>query len=647
MELTLNRISVLSGEVVDQIAAGEVVERPLHLVKELLENALDAGASELLVQYGQGGRFIAVEDNGIGIHPKDLALSLARHATSKIADADDLWSLKTFGFRGEALSAIASVSQLELTSRSKGSETAFSVTSSFGGLSPVTEAPGNFGTRVVVSRLFENLPARLKFMKSDSSEHSQIRQVVRALALANSHCAFELKEAGKHEADLSLPRGQSFLDRAALLLGVRLFLAEGEYEGVHVEAAFSSPSEVLRQSRQIWIFVQGRWVQDRSIQTAVLESYRSLLMHGEFPYVAIRIGVDPSKVDVNIHPTKSQVKFESPSSVFRAVTHVLRQAIERAPWRAPALPTESQMMTTTAITAATTTDAWEGAQGAAGMATGAASGTGTATDHNARVKEALENYSNANQKQSLRYQLSDFVRPYGAMSKQSPEIRTQNQRLAGQQIPLQGRASADLASRPIARYQDLVVIGQLNRTYIVCQSTDRMVLVDQHAAHERIAFERLMQVFRMQSGTIESQELLIPRLIELDTELIEALLASSSELERIGIGLEQMAPRTIAVQRVPTLLKPDVLDRSLEAFARGVVEHGASLFFETAIKDVFATMACHSVVRAGDVMEIVEMKELLKQMDEFPLSGYCPHGRPVSLDISFSQIERDFGRLGS
>jgi DNA mismatch repair protein MutL len=309
-------IKILSSEVVDQIAAGEVVERPSHLLKELMENSLDAGATQIEVDVDEGGKKIRVSDNGKGIHFEDLSLVCARHATSKISDADDLWKLHTFGFRGEALASISSVSRLKITSRRHEATQAYALENHFGKEQKPFPAGREPGTTVEVEELFSNVPARLKFLKSDSAEITQIKSVVKALALANPAVEFKLKQQGK--ILLFFPFVPDLLSRAKNVLDIKdVFYVQREYQGYRLEMVYSSPQTTTGNSKQIWIFVQNRWVADRTIQAALMESYRSLLMHGEYPFVVIKLHVPESTVDVNIHPTKSQVKFVDSSQIFK------------------------------------------------------------------------------------------------------------------------------------------------------------------------------------------------------------------------------------------------------------------------------------------------------------------------------------------
>ena len=619
-------IEELRSEVVDQIAAGEVVERPAHLVKELVENALDADAKDIEVEFDEGGRRVRVSDDGTGIRPSDLKRALQRHATSKISVADDLWRLSSYGFRGEALASIAAVSRIELVSRPKAESVAHRVSAEFGTIKAIEPSAGNLGTSVHIESLFENVPARLKFMKSETAETAQVKAVLKATALSRPDVGFRLKTKGR--VDLQFPVASGFLARARSVLGVKLYETAGEFEGLKVEAVFSGPEDVLGNGKGLWFFVQGRWIQDRSLQAAVVEAYRGLLMHGEYPIAAVKIVVPDGEVDVNISPTKSAVKFRDPSRAFRAVSRTLRSALELAPWMQ------------------------DGTRGAA-TASGAVPAMRDVSAVSAGVKSAVSQYSNQYAMGSTvrgeARAVSEFTHPYRAKTEESvasgPEERS-NVEIArfpgGEDILPMATESSPAPDPHRGKWSSLKVIGQAGLTYLVCEDGDRLIFVDQHAAHERVAYERLMRAWR--EGGIEAQALLIPLVIELEPESLEALLLQTQALAKMGFSIEAMGPRSLAVSSFPALLKESAVKSGLEELAARTLERGGSFVVEEKIGDVFARMACHSVVRAGQALAFEQMRSLLEQMDEFPLSSFCPHGRPVSVEYPYARLERDFGR---
>ncbi len=598
----MSSIQVLSPDVVNQIAAGEVVERPSHLVKELLENSLDANSTQIQIDVNFGGKFIKITDNGDGITKEDLPLALQRHATSKITQTNDLWNLSTYGFRGEALASVAAVSKLTLMSKAKKAKSAFQIKSDFGLISDVMPSSIDQGTQLTVDALFENVPARLKFLKSDSAELAQIRNVIRALSLVYPHVEFKLIENGKLDLFFKAqPDANDISVRASQVLGLdRIFVQENRYKSYIVKAYFSSPHDTQKTSKNIWIFAQKRWIQDRGLQAAITEAYRSLLMHGEYPQVVIDLECAPDLIDVNIHPTKSQVKFQEASEAFRAVHGAVRQGLELAPW----VPKVS------------------GAQG-------------STTSEPANYNFVREMNPQMQVQDQTRF--TDLGSSLG-----NTQFKTKLNML--EQLSQLKMDSSPVIETNISNgfWSGLQVLGQLNLTYLVCQKNDRMILVDQHAAHERVAFEKLMRKWK--GGHIDQQDFLFPLAIDMSPEKVEALLAKTQDISKMGIEIESLGPNVIGVKSAPLFVKEAALPKIFDKMATDLNDYGGSYSLEKSIADLFATMACHSVVRAGQSLSQAEMVELLKSMDEFPLSSFCPHGRPVSVEFTFNDIEKQFGR---
>lgn len=639
-EKSTGAIHFLNSEVIDQIAAGEVVERPAHLVKELVENALDAGSSSIEVEYDQGGRRVRVTDDGSGISEKDLALALARHATSKINVANDLWSLSTFGFRGEALSSIGAVSRLTLASRVTSSPMASKVTAEFGRIGAVQPIGGNVGTTILVEELFANVPARLKFMKTEGGESAQIKATLRALALANENVEFRVRTKGK--IDSVWPKAENFLERAKTLLGIEnLYSNHFEYEGFRAEVVFASPHNVAGNARNILIFVQGRWVQDRGLQAAVIDAFRGLLMHGEYPIAVVRLTAPVGDVDVNIHPTKSQIKFRDAQAPFRAVNRALRDGIEKAPWLEQSSGTESSRKVSVAELTRPYNSGHSPSEDEVAVAVNQQiipEPTPSGSIANAPV-HSIGRFEGAEFDAVMFRQKQDFGTHLNSSTIRAGDVTI---------IPDVQSPPSPVHGFPVGKSGDgvwsrLQVIGQADLTYIIAQNDKGIVLVDQHAAHERVAYERLMRSWL--SGSADVQALLIPLPIELEPDGAEALLSIASELEGLGVTLDQVGPQAVAVRSRPTLISDKALKVTLMSLAREIVERGGSFKLEKKIGDLCASMACHSVVRAGQSLSVEQMKSLLVQMDEFPLSSFCPHGRPVSVEYPFAKLERDFGRI--
>lgn len=604
-------IQILPAEVVDQIAAGEVVERPSHLVKEIVENSLDAGAKKILVEFSEGGRTVKVTDDGKGLLPDELPKALDRFATSKISTADDLWKLRTFGFRGEALASISAVSHLTLTSRPADQTQAHQLISIFGQRRSVDPIGGSPGTSVLVEKLFENIPARLKFMKSDSAEHTAIKNTLKALALSHPAVEFKIQETGRLVA--YWPATASRIERAQQILEIKpLYEGHAQRENVRAHVVFADPHHVAKTSRNIWLFAQNRWIQDRSLNAAVMEAYRSLLMHGEFPMAVAWVETEPDFIDVNIHPTKSQVKFQDPSLAFRAVQGALREALEKAPWIKPE----------------------ERASYLAPARPGGEVRSETPVFQNMTFQD-----QQIDRTQFARKEFAPATGPAPAYVVEPTMERV----LETLQTAAVARAEQSSAPSAGTYWSSLEVLGQANQTYLICQARDKLVFVDQHAAHERVAFEKLMSAWR--GGRIDIQEQLIPLAIDLSPDKVEALLKFTQDLEKLGVFIEMLGPGTIGVKAAPLFIKDSVLSKVLDQMAHDIVEQGGSFSLERAVGDICATMACHSVVRAGQTLSPDQMRSLLEEMDQFPLSSFCPHGRPVSVEYPFYKLEKDFGRI--
>lgn len=613
MQIPPMSIQILPPEVVDQIAAGEVVERPAHLVKELVENSIDAGATRVHVEFFDGGRIVKVIDNGKGMAPEDLPKALERFATSKISKTDDLWSLRTFGFRGEALASISAVSKLTLTSRRAGDEQAHQLICEYGKKSDIDKVGGSQGTTILMENLFDNTPARLKFLKSDAAENTAIKTTLKAMALSHFDVEFRIQENGKLVS--FWPACKSRKDRVEQILEIKpLYEGEAVRENVRAYAVFADPHTVAKTAKNIWLFAQNRWIQDRSLQAAVNEAYRSLLMHGEYPIAVVWVETDPDCVDVNIHPTKSQVKFQDPSLAFRAVAASVRGTLEQAPWikrgeatpHAPA-PTPVAMPTT-----------------------------------------SMPQQNLSFQDKSLdvtQFQKKEFHFPTSKVQESQGTYQSLAAAAASREsfAPAGAPGPQNASEAPLGYWSSLEVLGQANLTYIVTQARDKIVFVDQHAAHERVVFEKLMTAWK--GGKIDIQDFLFPLAIDMSPEKVEGLLAMAKEIERLGVHIEALGPGTVGVKAAPLMIKESSLSTVLDKMASEIVEQGGSYSLERTVGDICATMACHSVVRAGQALSLDQMRNLLRDMDLFPLSSFCPHGRPVSVEYPFYKLEKDFGRI--
>jgi DNA mismatch repair protein MutL len=617
------RIRQLRPETINRIAAGEVIERPASVVKELVENALDAGASDIEVVTAAGGiSLIRVTDNGGGMGAADLGLAVERHATSKLAD-DDLFNIATLGFRGEALPSIGAIAHLAVASRPRGASAAHEIVVDRGAKEAVRPAALNAGTRVEVRELFSATPARLKFLKSERAENMAISEVVKRLAMAHPMVGFSLTTGER--AGLKLPAQppgpEGHLARLGRIMG-REFLADAlaidiEREGVRVTGFAGLPTLHRPDPGQQYLFVNGRPVKDRLLIGAVRAAYGDLVPKMRHPLLALNVALPPREVDVNVHPSKAEVRFRDSGRVRSLVAGALRAALDAAGHRATV---------------------------AGGLA---------AADVLAKGSDP----AGLTPCQDRAVPRSDRGRhSYGHLPMGSdPQGLTPNRGFAEDwQAPLDGLTapSADAsasAAPPLAELLDRplgAARAQLHETYIVAQTRNSVVIVDQHAAHERLVYERLKAA--LADGGVARQALLIPEVVDLDGDEAAALAEAAPELEQLGLALETFGPGAVLVREVPALLaggdiKGLVRDLAREAQGEGECEGEGGLLKER-LEAVCAAMACHGSVRAGRRLTPEEMNALLRAMEATPRSGQCNHGRPTYVELKLADIERLFGR---
>jgi len=602
----------LSEGIVNRIAAGEVVERPASVVKELVENALDAGATRIeIVTDGGGRRLIRVGDDGAGMTRDDLALAVERHATSKLPN-DDLLDIRTLGFRGEALPSIGAVARLTITTRHGGEPHGWAITVDGGRKAQVKPGPLGEGTRVEVRDLFYATPGRLKFLKSDRSEGEAIREVVRRLAMSRPDVAFTL--AGEERAPVTwaaaLPGASGRLARLADILGGEFRANAVEVRGgdarLAVEGFAALPTLTRANSLGQYLFVNGRPVRDKLLIGVVRAAYADYLPRDRHPVVALFVTLDPREVDVNVHPAKAEVRFRDGGLVRGVLIRALQEALAREGQRAA---TTGGSATVAAFRPAALprhgTWDWRHSPARPSDARGVSL---TARDHGvAGVAEAAQ----------------------AAFDVGGPA--------ADARVDVRVDAEPDLLDRPLGAAR-----AQVHETYIVAQTRDGIVIVDQHAAHERIVYERLKAA--LASAGIARQILLIPEIVELDPADVERLNARAGELARYGLAIEPFGPGAVAVRETPSLLG----EINAQALVRNLAEHMAewdeALPLERRLMHVAATMACYGSVRAGRRLKGEEMNALLREMEATPNSGQCNHGRPTYVELKLSDIERLFGR---
>jgi len=587
----------LSESIVNRIAAGEVVERPASAVKELVENALDAGARHIDVVVRDGGQsLISVADDGHGMARDDLALALERHATSKLPD-DDLWSIATFGFRGEALPSIASVSRLSLTSRARGAAEAWRVNVEGGRMDPVEPAAAPEGTRVEVRDLFFATPARLKFLKVARTELDHAIDWVHRLAMAHPQVAFTVSDGNR--TPVRLTQALSPLDRLAQILG-RDFAANAlpiraERDGARLVGHASLPTLNRPTSREQYLFVNGRAVRDKQLLGAIRAAYMDFLASNRHPVVALFLEVPAEAVDVNVHPAKTEVRFRDSGMIRGLVIGALRHALAAAGHRA-----------------ATTV-----------------------------AGDTLASFRPGGGYGGPSYAAPSY--PYGA----PPPSRGMAEAAAFYQAPVMdvGHSTPPPAPEPPAGADERPLgsaRAQVHGTYIVAQTADGLVIVDQHAAHERLVYEKMKAA--LADGGIKRQGLLLPEVVELGEALAGRLAERQGELAELGLVLEPFGQGAVMVREVPALLGQSDVAGLVRDLADEIAELDQALSLKDRLADVCGTMACHGSVRAGRRLSAPEMDALLRQMEVTPHSGQCNHGRPTYVELKLADIERLFGR---
>ncbi len=603
----------LSEAIVNRIAAGEVVERPASVVKELIENALDAGAHRIDVFTDGGGRrLIGVTDDGEGMTRADLDLAVERHATSKIAD-NDLVSIRTLGFRGEALPSIGAVARLSIASRHASEPHAWAIGVDAGAKSPIRPAALTAGTRVEVRDLFYATPARLKFLKLDRTEAEAVREVVRRLAMSRPDVAFAL--AGEERLPVTfaaaLPGAAGRLARLGDVLGADFRLnavaVTAAREGIEIDGYAALPTLTRANALGQYLFVNDRPVRDKLLIGAVRAAYADYLPRDRHPLVALFVTLPAGEVDVNVHPAKTEVRFRNAGLVRALIVHALKTALGRDATRA-----------------ATT-------GGSATIAAFRPSGIGPHTaSWDWRRSPALPAGGSFPQAGSRAGGLAEAVQT--AFDTGAPAADARGfLAVSGDEI------SAAALDHPLGAAR-----AQMHETYIVAQTRDGLVIVDQHAAHERIVYEKLKAA--LEASGVARQILLIPEIIDLDEAELHRLLAHSDELARYGLVIEGFGPGAVALRETPSLLGEIDGAGLVRDLAEHVSEWDETVPLERRLMAVASSMACHGSVRAGRRLKPEEMNALLREMEATPNSGQCNHGRPTYVELKLADIERLFGR---
>ncbi|WP_294253685.1 DNA mismatch repair endonuclease MutL [uncultured Sphingomonas sp.] len=606
----------LPEHLVNRIAAGEVVERPASALKELVENAIDAGATRITVKLAGGGiELIEVIDDGCGMAAPEMALALERHATSKLP-TDDIEHVATLGFRGEALPSIASVAQLTLESRVRGTE-GWSLTVDNG--ARIAEGPAALppGTRVRVEALFGRVPARRKFLRSTRAEYAACLDGMKRLAMARPDIAFAVEHDGRRV--LSVQGGESRPARVAALTDRALqensVAIDFEREGLVLGGVASIPTFNRGVADHQYLFVNGRPVKDRLLVGAVRGAYAEMLARDRHPVVALFLDVPPEVVDVNVHPAKTEVRFRDPALARGLIVSGLRRALDAAGHRSVQRPSEAAL------------GLWQpgGVPSSSPSSLEEGMGWGDSRPFVGPSETQPHPTSSPEGEELRRY--SGAVRDSGSFFAAAPYARAEP-----------ARHEAPLATDfPLG-----VARGQVAKTYIVAEAQDGLVLVDQHAAHERLVLERMRRA--MAGGTVPSQALLLAEVVELDEPGCDRLEARIEELRAFGLELERFGPRAMLVRAVPAALGTGDVHGLVTDLADELASFDEALSLKEKLDHVAATMACHGSVRAGRILSVAEMNALLREMEVTPHSGQCNHGRPTWVKLAHGDIEKLFGR---
>ena len=594
------RIKRLNDAAINRIAAGEVIERPASVVKELVENAMDAGASRIETLYSQGGKsLIRVVDDGSGIESDDLPLAVERHATSKI-DGSDLLNISTYGFRGEALPSMGAAGRLSIASRTAESSSGHALVIDSGRKLPVRPAACGSGTVVELTGLFRATPARLKFLRSDRAEATAIASTVKNLAMSAPSVAFELNEQQPTGAPRNVlrlaPENGPFRDatlaRLRRLIGSEFaessIWLDAEREQFRISGHAGLPTFTRRTSDLQFLFVNGRPVKDRMLRAALRAAYSDLIAKGRFPVAALYIECPPTSVDVNVHPTKAEVRFREEGVVRGLIISSLRRALAAGGQHVSTMVSSGML-------------------GAFRPGSGRPAGRGSSRASAARAA----------------------IEPAGPAPDRSSELPPWEE--------VEGDQNAEAEKFPLGAAK-----AQVHGNYVIAQTVDGIVVVDQHAAHERLVYEELKRL--QAEGGAQANTMLVPAVVELEESDRSAVLEIADQLESLGLVVDKFGPKAICVRATPTMLREPDCRKLIQEIADGYKETGETIALEERINAVISRIACHGSVRSGRRLTGDEMNSLLRQMENEPMSGQCNHGRPTYVKLSLRDLEKLFGR---
>jgi len=642
-----HKIHMLSPRLANQIAAGEVVERPASVVKELLENSLDAGATNIEIDIESGGiQLIRIRDNGQGIGKEDLALALSRHATSKITALEDLESVNTLGFRGEALASISSVSRLMLTSNTAGQPAGWQVFTEGRDMTTVENPASHpIGTTVEVKDLFFNTPARRKFLKTEKTEASHVEEVIRRLALCRNEIGFTLRNNQRIVHQLKASTTLAEKERRVSAVFDKHFIDNSialdiEASGLHLWGWVGLPSYARSQANLQYFYVNGRTIKDRLVAHAVKQAYRDVLYGGKHPAFILFLTLDPTLVDVNVHPTKHEVRFRDSRMVHNFLYSSLHRALAgvRPNDHMSSIPTTSTLSTPTLTTSTLTT-------------------SNTPPSSTINNKESYQqeqmplnqesSFNNTQHQAPLSYTASTLARqskPYSANSANISVTPITTQLEAYNKLQSQPRTlTADEESTNSNNIPPLgYAIAQLHGIYILSENKDGLIIVDMHAAHERITYERMKTSWS--EHRIKSQPLLVPISLPVSARETDVVEEHKENISRLGLELEVIGPETLIVRQIPALLQ----DADIETLTRALLDdfqsYGTSDQIDVSINEILSTMSCHGSVRANRKLAIDEMNALLRDMEITERSGQCNHGRPTWTRLTMPELDKLFLR---
>lgn len=597
-------IHILPEKLCNQIAAGEVVERPASVAKELLENSLDAGATSIFIDVQQGGkRLVRVTDNGVGMSREDAFLCLERHATSKLQCEDDLNRLRTLGFRGEALPAISAVSRMLIRTRRQDTIEGWEITLEAGEVRRASSIGCPIGTTIEVRNLFYNLPARRKFLRRDETEFGHIADMVTRLALAKPQIQFRLTHNDRVLIDIN--RQNQLTERVADLLGPSILKClvplDRSSNGLRLHGLISEPATTRPTANSMFTYINGRYIRDRLVHHAIREGYRNVMIKGRHPIAALFLEMDPAQVDVNVHPTKHEVRFKDQAVIHDFIADTIRESLQSSVWLGNGKPADT--FSAKFPPEDSLSDRTPDVRGSSSLVLSA---EGNALG-NTLLRENVPSYR-------------EEAVPIPTSPSLQPESKCEEAGFFG----------------------SLTIIGQYHNSYILCQDENDLLLIDQHAAHERIVFEQLKQQYR--ESEVEIQQLLFPVVLDFDFKDAAVVEENLSLLQQLGFDLDPFGGRSFALKGVARIVAAGEAEDLIRDVVGELVSMGRTALVEQVSDKLLTLMACHSVVRANQALYQQEMKALLKGLDKAGFNAQCPHGRPVVKRLTLAEVARMFKR---